>query len=111
MVVFDTIIYFNTYPEGYEVGSNKSASGNSNTVQVSPNPTTGYSTVHWSATGYTTLTITNGYTGGLVAQYPVNPTDVSRAINVSNLGNGPYHVRLTGANQEPLQGQFIKTTE
>jgi hypothetical protein len=109
IAVADTIIYFDTFGEG--IGVTAGGGQPKSLIKVDPNPTTGWTKIHWDLKGYDKLFIVSAYTGEVVVHYDVDRESVDTELDLTLFGNGPYYIRLEGDGLEPLKGQLIKTKE
>jgi hypothetical protein len=63
-------------------------------VTLSPNPTTGYTSVRWKGE-YSSVQVLEA-TGRIAREYTLKPAQTSADITLQNLAPGMYYIRLQG---------------
>ncbi len=118
-VAADTIIYFSTMTGGDLPVSERSGNNNGNdkvttqkqSVHVKPNPTSGFITVEWDTSGYSTLLITDPYTGAVIRKANIDINSLSHQMDLGTLQPAVYQIQLLGRSIKPIYGQFVKAAK
>ena len=118
-VAADTIIYFSTMTGGDLPVSERSGNNNGNdkvttqkqSVHVKPNPTSGFITVEWDTPGYSTLLITDPYTGAVIRKVNIDTNSLSHQMDLGTLQPAVYQIQLLGRSIKPIYGQFVKAAK
>ncbi|HHH55315.1 MAG TPA: hypothetical protein ENK91_16770 [Bacteroidetes bacterium] len=80
-------------------------------LRAEPNPTSGWTTFTWDEIGFTSLQVSDVFSGTIVTNQAIDPQSTSIQLDLTTLSGTFYSIRIEGEGKTPIYGRMIKANE